>query len=103
MVVRAYAHLLEERFGTRLLTLRIFGSHARGDADESSDIDVAVVVKDLTERERTVAIDLALTAWKTDPSAGQISPLVWSELEFEDRRRAERRIVRDILSEGIVP
>lgn len=102
-VVHEYRRLLGDRFGARLLTLRIFGSYARGDADEDSDIDVAVVVRNLTERERTEAIDIALTAWKTDASAGPLSPLVWSELEFEDRVRSERRIARDILSEGVVP
>ncbi len=102
VVVRAYRRLLVDRFGGRLLIVRMFGSYARGDADESSDIDVAVVVQALTESERTEAIDLALTAWKEDRSAGQLSPLVWSEREFEDRIRSERRIARDIFSEGVV-
>lgn len=102
-VARTYRSLLERRFGDRLLALRVFGSYARGDADVSSDIDVAVVVKDLTERERTEAIDLAVTAWKTERSTGALSPLVWSEAEFDDRVRSERRIARDILTEGVVP
>lgn len=100
-VIRAFRALLEARFGERLVGLRLFGSYARGDADESSDIDVSVIVQHLTERERTEAIDLALDAWRVERSTGPLSPLVWSEAELEDRVRAELRIARDILAEGI--
>jgi predicted nucleotidyltransferase len=42
--------------------VRLFGSYARGDAEEDSDVDVAVIVDALTEPERTAAIDLAFEA-----------------------------------------
>lgn len=100
-VTAAYRGLLEARFGDRLLMLRIFGSYARGDADGSSDIDVAVVVQDLTELERTDAIDMALTAWKVRRSTGPVSPLVWSDGELEDRVRAEQQLARAILADGV--
>lgn len=35
---------LEQRFGSRLLRLRLFGSYARGEADEDSDVDVPIVL-----------------------------------------------------------
>jgi len=48
---------LEEIYGERLEGLLLFGSQARGDAREDSDIDVAVLlkgpVKDAAEIERT--------------------------------------------------
>ena len=100
-VVRAFRALLEARFGARLVELRLFGSYARGDADAGSDIDVAVVVRHLTESERTEAVDLALEAWRVERSTGPLSPLVWSDVELADRLRAELRIARDILAEGI--
>jgi len=81
--------------------VRIFGSHARGDADDDSDVDVAVVISGLTEAERTEAIDLAFSAWKLDPSPRILSPLVWSEAELEDRVRSERRIAQDVLADGV--
>ena len=100
-VVRAYRRLLDERFGDRVLDVRVFGSSARGDADEDSDVDVAVVIQGLTEPERTEAVDFAYRAWKLDPSPRILSPLVWSEVELADRVRAERRIALDILEEGV--
>jgi predicted nucleotidyltransferase len=100
-MTREYARLLGERFEGRVLHVRVFGSHARGDAEEDSDVDVAVVVRGLTEAERTDAVDLAYRAWRLHRSTGILSPLVWSEAQLEDRIRSERRIAHDVFSEGI--
>jgi uncharacterized protein len=35
---------LERRFGDRFVALYLFGSRARGDHDEDSDVDVAVIL-----------------------------------------------------------
>lgn len=39
---------LLEHYGDRLVKLILYGSHARGEATEDSDIDVLVVIRDLT-------------------------------------------------------
>lgn len=47
---------LRDIYGPRLIALYLYGSRARGDADEDSDIDVAMVLEDCEtadlERER---------------------------------------------------
>ena len=43
---------LRSRFGPRLADLRLFGSRARGEGHEESDVDVLVAVDDLTSDER---------------------------------------------------
>jgi predicted nucleotidyltransferase len=43
---------LERRYGERLVKLILFGSHARGEATEDSDIDVLAVVENLTDGPR---------------------------------------------------
>ena len=59
-------HRFEARYGERLIQLILFGSHARGDAEPGSDIDVLVVLKDPVrpgeEIDRTIDIvaDLSL-------------------------------------------
>lgn len=70
VAIRAVLSDLESRFrtlyGRRLADLLLFGSQARGDADEGSDIDVLVVlngpVNAWTEIERTgrIVSDLSL-------------------------------------------
>jgi uncharacterized protein len=98
----AYRSLLEERFGSRLCSLRLFGSRARGDASPESDADVAVVVRDLSDAEQDWAIRAAFDAWRENRYSGPLpSPLVWSDLQQLERTRAERCIARDIAEEGI--
>jgi predicted nucleotidyltransferase len=97
-----YRRLLEAAFGPRLKSLRLFGSRARGDADVDSDADVSVIVEGLTDDERSLAIDLAMSAWRNAGCRGPlISPLPWSDAEYAVRRHAERRIALDIDREGI--
>jgi predicted nucleotidyltransferase len=43
---------LERRYGERLVKLILFGSHARGEATEDSDIDVLAVVERLGNKSR---------------------------------------------------
>lgn len=43
---------LERRYGDRLVKLVLFGSHARGEATEDSDIDVLAVVENLADGPR---------------------------------------------------
>lgn len=101
-VLQAYRRLLEGEFGTRLRSVRLFGSRARGDADADSDADVSVIVDDLSDEERAKAIDLAFAAWRDTGGRGPlISSLPWSTSGFDARRLAERRIALDIEREGI--
>lgn len=101
-VLSRYRELLAERFGPRLLSVRLFGSRARGDAEPDSDVDLAVVIRGLTEAERTEAMDRAFEAWRAVGRDGPLlAALVWSEDEHAQRLARERRIALDIEREGI--
>lgn len=50
---------LADRFGDRLLGLKLFGSRARGEGRDDSDLDVLVDVRDVTSSERAAILDLA--------------------------------------------
>jgi len=50
-VARELAAWLRERFGERVVEVRVYGSVARDEADEDSDIDVLVLVTERFTRE----------------------------------------------------
>jgi predicted nucleotidyltransferase len=56
---------LQAIYGSRLRQVILFGSHARGEAEDGSDIDVAIVLEDLEsvpeERERTGDLSYTLS------------------------------------------
>lgn len=99
---RALAELstwLRERFADRLRELRLFGSRARGEGHEHSDLDVLVVVDGLTADEaREIAHfsgDL-LTRHEVLVSAMALHPDHIARL-----RRTGRAIARDIDRDGV--
>lgn len=94
--------VLHEKFGERLKEVRLFGSWARGEQTMESDVDVLVVVDDLTPEERRAVRDLA---WEVDSFRNEerldISPLVDSSSQVQALRAGGRRLLRDIDREGI--
>lgn len=89
---------ITERFGVRLLEYVLFGSHARGEVNADSDVDVFVVVKDMASREKREIYEMAAEIWAD--TGVDVSPLARSDREAAELRRLERRLIRDIDAEG---
>ena len=90
---------LRAHFGDRLLEYRLFGSHARGEANEDSDVDVFVLLDEVTWTERRRIIDMA-----TDVGLGpevRLAPTVFDRSTFERFQRQERPLATDIDRDGI--
>jgi predicted nucleotidyltransferase len=49
-ILKRFRAALDELYGERIERVVLFGSHARGDASEDSDYDIAIFLKDLTDR-----------------------------------------------------
>ena len=58
-ILGAFKRALADRFGERLVGLRLFGSRARGAGRDDSDLDVIVDVADATMGERGEILDVA--------------------------------------------
>jgi uncharacterized protein len=104
LVHRSLARLraeLERRFGARLRELVLFGSRARGDAHEESDVDVLVVVDALTLDERLEILDLAYDAGTDEGEHLVLAPLVLSTRGAHDLRARGRRIMAEIARDGV--
>ncbi len=95
----AYATRLRSVFGERLRVVRLFGSYARGEANEDSDVDVLVLIDDLTDREIGLAAgEVAAVIMSTGLP---LAPLPMSIERFDELRRRERELAREIDVEGI--
>jgi len=94
-----FAREVRRRHGAALIDLRLFGSFARGEADEESDVDVAVVLEHVDWRTRGAVIDLATDTGL--PFDLRISPTVFDRETWERWRREERPLVMDIEREGV--
>jgi uncharacterized protein len=91
-------HRLRVLLGSSMVRLDLFGSRARGDQSEESDIDIAVVVRGLDGplRERILSAVADVELEHLVP----LSTVLFSEEDFLELVRRERRIAADILSEG---
>jgi len=90
---------LTELLGDRLRNLVLYGSRARGDYDEDSDTDIAIIVRGLTRELKNRIFDMV-----ADIEIEHLTPLstlVLSEEDFDLLKKRERRIALDIEREGI--
>lgn len=85
--------------GDDLVSLRVFGSRARGDAEADSDLDVALVARNLDSgRRREILDEVAQIELEW---LAPLSLILLSEEDFLDLRDRERRIALDIVREGV--
>ena len=98
--IDAFVAGVRARFGPRAARIRLFGSYARGEAGEESDVDCLVLL-DRVDREDDRAItDLAADLiWQRDGVV--ISPMVMSAADFEAWKARERATPLAIEREGI--
>ncbi len=94
IALKDFTGILTKHFADNYLYSCLFGSKARGDAREDSDLDVAVVLKHSDYRTKCAVIDLAYE--ELLKSNIEISPLVFSLDEYERQRREGFPIIREI-------
>jgi predicted nucleotidyltransferase len=97
--VRSYQAALAQRFGSRLSEVRLFGSRARGDARPDSDVDLLVLIDDLTWREAVEAIDLGTE--EELRSGVLLSPLPHATAAFQRLCELETGFARDVERDGV--
>ena len=85
-------------FGERLREVRLFGSYARGEANEHSDVDALVLIDGLAPGEVAAVSDVATqVALKFDIL---LAPLPLSAAAFAQMLVSGRRLARDIQQQG---
>jgi predicted nucleotidyltransferase len=95
------ASIISRWMGRDLSSILLFGSVARGEESQGSDIDVVVVLKDGTDptgREEAIA-DASVEVVRH--FGNKLSPILVTESEFERKRRSQKGLWRDIALEGV--
>lgn len=95
------AKKLKERLSevVNLIDFRVFGSRARGDADDLSDMDVFIEVDSLNDRLKATIRDIV---WEVGfENSLFISPLIFTRYELEDSPLRVSPIVKNIYEDGV--
>lgn len=97
--INEFHQMLKTKFSSDLLTVKVFGSVARGTAGEESDIDVLVLINEKTPAIREIINDLAFEInLKHDVV---LSPVIMSLLHFSNPLFQETQLYKNLREEGI--
>lgn len=93
---------LKDRLSTvvSLVDFKVFGSRARGDADEYSDLDIFIEVESINREQKTRISDIA---WEVgfENDCTLIAPLIFTRYEIEESPLRISSIVQVIAEEGV--
>lgn len=84
----------------RIELIQLFGSKARGDYEDGSDLDVLLVLREASDDDDDVVSDLAFDVLLEHSVF--ISPLVLSEEKHKELARHPFSVVRDIEKDGVI-
>lgn len=85
-------------FGSRVVGFRLFGSKARGDYSEFSDIDILMVIKNLTREEEEIIREI-------DAEISLEEEVVISSIIYDEERYkacSELPFLTAVMKEGVV-
>ena len=89
---------LAKIYGDRLKAVYLFGSYARGDYDESSDVDVMIVLSDYENYGEEVDRSGELISQLSLAYGISISRVIMKELQWKE---SDTPLLRNIRAEGV--
>jgi len=93
--VEEFVRKLKEKFGSRIKSIVVFGSYARGEWKEESDIDVLIIGDVKLDEIIDITYPLLLK------HGVYISPIVMSRDYFEMLKAEKTGFIENVLKEGI--
>ena len=91
-IINAYAKEIKKRYNVNSIIL--FGSHAKGIADENSDIDIAIISDDFEDIYDCMAVLMGMT-WDID---ARIEPHPIKKKDFDE---VSDYFIKEIIDTGI--
>lgn len=89
---------LTELYGDRLKAVYLFGSYARGDYDESSDLDVMIVLSDYQNYGAEIDQSGELISQLSLEYGISISRIIMKEIQWQN---SDTPLLRSIRAEGV--
>jgi predicted nucleotidyltransferase len=96
-ILKRFRAALDRIYGDRVERVVLFGSRARGDASEDSDYDIAVFLKDLTDRWQEADRIIAVVTDILYDEEAFIHAMPYCAGSYEERTP----LMREIRREGI--
>lgn len=96
--IAAFKERVLKLLGDQVVGFRLFGSRARGEGNEESDVDILVLLKEAPTAVRGQVFEISADIFLEFES--DISPLVMGERQYEDMKRRERLLPLEIEREG---
>lgn len=98
IAIREFKKKVKKIFGSRIVELRLFGSKSRGEDTEFSDIDILIVIKNLTKKEEEMIREI-------DADIGLEEGVVLSSIIYDEERYKaciELPFLTTVKKEGVV-
>lgn len=92
---------LKNKFGSKIEGVILFGSKAKGDWHEDSDIDLLVLTRDQNKSLENKISDLAYDIELENNFPALLSILVWSRKRFKSFNKPETSFVYNLKKEGL--
>ena len=89
---------IAEVYGDRLRAVYLFGSYARGDYDENSDVDVMIVLSDYENYGEEIDRSGELISQLSLAYGISISRVIMKELQWQE---SDTPLLRNIRAEGV--
>ena len=97
--VLGYLQILQKKYRDKIEQVVLFGSAARGESDEESDIDILVVLKD---RDNKLKDEISMASFEMILNNNVIlSPIVMDKKTFEWHKRYKDPLYNSIERDGI--
>jgi len=98
----AFVDRLRERYGDDLLHVILFGSKARGDFDDESDLDMLVVMRMRSSDYRECWNEIVNIAWEIELTYGIVTSLIIKdEVGYANMRDHRLLLARNIEQDGV--
>ena len=84
VIVYQFSEDVKRILGDKLTKIIVFGSYARGDYREDSDVDIMILTKLSEEEIRAIKNDIYDLAFEVEMSTGiELSPIIKNEEQYE--------------------